>query len=106
MIPQEGCKVKLSCYSMCLSHLLNRWKVMNSPRYPMLYQLNTRVRLTELSEKLGRAATLDDFTDAELDEIAAQGFDWVWLLSVWQTGTVAQKISRSNPEWKHDFELT
>ena len=79
---------------------------MNSPRYPMLYQLNTRVRLTELSEKLGRAATLDDFTDAELDEIEARGFDWVWLLSVWQTGTVAQKISRSNPEWKHDFELT
>ena len=33
------------------------------PRYPALYQINTRVRLSELSHALGRAATLDDFSD-------------------------------------------
>jgi hypothetical protein len=33
---------------------------MISPRYPALYQINTRVGLTELSRKLGRKATLDD----------------------------------------------
>lgn len=31
---------------------------MKRPRYPLLYQINTRVWLTELSRKLGRAATL------------------------------------------------
>ena len=44
------------------------------PRHPLLYQLNTRVRLTELSRALGRPATLDDLGDAELDRWAALGF--------------------------------
>src|SRR5688500_10623026 len=77
-----------------------------APRYPSLYQINTRVWLTDLSRSLRRKATLDDIPDAELDRIAAMGFDWVWLLSVWQTGSVAQEISRTNPEWLHEFQET
>ena len=79
---------------------------MTGPRYPSLYQINTRVWLTELSRGLGRAAALDDVPDAELDRLAALGFDWVWLLSVWQTGPAGQRISRSNPEWRREFEHT
>jgi len=79
---------------------------MTNPRYPSLYQINTRVWLTELSRLLGRRATLDDIPDAVLDEFARQGFDWIWFLSVWQTGAFAQKISRSNAEWRHEFEQT
>jgi hypothetical protein len=79
---------------------------MSNPRYPSLYQINTRVWLTELSRKLNRPAVLDDISDAELDRIAAMGFDWVWFLSVWQTGPTAQKISRANAEWRKDFEAT
>jgi hypothetical protein len=48
------------------------------PRYPSLYQINTRVWLTELSRNLGRLATLDDIPDAELDRLATMGFDWIW----------------------------
>jgi hypothetical protein len=55
---------------------------------------------------LGRAATLDDVPDAGLDRLAELGFDWVWFLSVWQTGPAAQAISRANPEWRRDFEET
>jgi glycosidase len=79
---------------------------MRTPRYPSLYQVNTRVWLTELSRSLGRRATLDDIPDAELDRLAATGFDWIWLLSVWQTGLVGQRISRANPEWRHEFQET
>jgi Alpha amylase, catalytic domain len=79
---------------------------MNAPRYPSLYQINTRVWLTALSRQLGRRATLDDIPDAELDRLAAMGFHWIWLLSVWQTGAAAQAVSRSNPEWRHEFEET
>ena len=79
---------------------------MATPRYPSLYQINTRVWLTDLSRSLGRKATLDDIPDAELDRVAGMGFDWVWLLSVWQTGPVAQQISRTNPEWRHEFQET
>src|SRR5882724_4950469 len=73
--------------------------------YPSLYQINTRVWLTELSQTL-RAATLDDIPDAELDRLAEKGFDWVWFLSIWQTGSAAQKVSRENHEWRREFRDT
>ena len=65
------------------------------PRYPALYQINTRVWLTGLSRKLGRRATLDDIPDSELNWLAEQGFDWIWLLSVWQTGTALTSMCRA-----------
>ena len=76
------------------------------PACPSLYQINTRVWLTELSTALGRRATLDDIPDAELDRLAGAGFDWIWLLSVWQTGKAARQVSLANPEWRHEFEET
>ena len=79
---------------------------MSRPRHPALLQINTRVRLTELAHALGRKATLDDFDDVELDRLAAQGFDWIWLLSVWHTGAAAQRISRSRCDWRADFQRT
>ena len=79
---------------------------MSDPRYPSLYQINTRVWLTELSRKLGRAATLDDIPDAGLDRLAELGFDWVWFLSVWQTGPAGQRVSRANAEWRKEFQET
>jgi hypothetical protein len=77
-----------------------------APLYPSLYQINTRVWLTELSRALGRPATLDDIPDAELDRLAKMGFDWIWLLSVWQTGPAAQQVSRSNAGWRKEFQET
>ena len=79
---------------------------MTAVRYPSLYQINTRVWLTDLSRKLGRRARLDDIPDAELDRISEMGFDWVWLLSVWQTGQAAQRVSRGNAEWREEFKHT
>src|SRR6266403_2211483 len=79
---------------------------MTSPHYPSLYQINTRVWLTELSRALGKRATLDDIPDVGLDGLAALGFDWIWFLSVWQTGSMAQAVSRSNPGWRKEFPET
>ena len=75
------------------------------PRYPSLYQINTRVWLTELPEP-GPPATLDDIPDAELDRLAELGFDWIWFLSVWQTGPGAQQVSRSNADGAREFQET
>ena len=79
---------------------------MNSHRYPSLYQINTRVWLTELSRQIERPATLDDIPNAELDRLVALGFDWIWFLSVWQTSTTAQQVSRSNQEWLTEYQDT
>ncbi|AMV20807.1 alpha-amylase family glycosyl hydrolase [Planctomyces sp. SH-PL14] len=75
-------------------------------RYPALYQINTRVYLTDLSRRLGRPATLDDIPDAELDRIRGMGFDWIWWLSVWSTSPRSRQVSRTNPDWRKDFEAT
>jgi glycosidase len=77
-----------------------------SVRCPALYQINTQILLEERGETLGRRATLDDVPDPFLDEIARRGFDWVWLLGVWQTGEAARRISRSNAKLRTSFAET
>lgn len=79
---------------------------MSKSFFPSLYQVNTRVWLTELSANLGRTATLDDISNTELDKLAASGFDWVWFLSVWQTGMEGRRVSRENQGWRKEFEQT
>jgi len=73
-------------------------------RSPVLYQLNTRVRLAELKRELGRPATLDDIPDSDLDALAAAGFDWLWLLGVWQTGKAGREVARHHAELLAEFK--
>ena len=68
-----------------------------------LYQINTRALLTELAIRNSSPATLDDVPDDLLDLWRAYGFQWIWLLGVWQTGSAAQTVSRSNPAWRADY---
>jgi hypothetical protein len=77
---------------------------MQASTNPLLYQINTRVWLTQLSQTLGRPATLDDLPDTALDAIGAQGFEWIYFLGVWQTGLAARNLSRSRPEWLAEYQ--
>jgi glycosidase len=79
---------------------------MKNSAFPLLYQINTRVWLNELSYNMGSTATLDDIPDSELDRLASMGFEWIWFLSVWQTGEEGKRISRTNQEWRKDFIKT
>jgi hypothetical protein len=74
-----------------------------TPRYPSLYQINTRVWLRHLSHDAGSQITLADIGDATIDGFAERGFDWIWLLSVWQTGAAGRAVSRNNPQWRAEF---
>jgi glycosidase len=77
---------------------------MAPPRYPSLYQINTRVWLNRLSRKTGKPITLAEIGDTTFDRFAEQGFDWIWLLSVWQTGAAGRAVSRCNPQWRAEFK--
>jgi glycosidase len=72
-------------------------------RSPSLYQINTRVWLFERGLALGRPATLDDVTDVWLDQVVADGFNWVWLLGVWETGEAGRQVSLAQPEWQREY---
>jgi hypothetical protein len=69
------------------------------PRYPLLYQINTRVWLRQLSVEIGRPATLDEVPDKALDHLAELGFDWVWLLGVWSLSPMGREVALQIPEW-------
>ena len=71
--------------------------------YPLLYQVNTRVWLNGLSRELNRPVTLDDLPDTWLDQIASQGFDWIYLLGVWQTGEAGRHHSLTSPGMRLEF---
>jgi hypothetical protein len=77
---------------------------MGHPRYPSLYQINTRIWLNEIARRLGRPATLNDISDEVLDRMAALGFDWLWPLGIWQTGPASQAVSRQQAEWRREFQ--
>jgi hypothetical protein len=64
------------------------------------------VWLTALGQRLGRPATLDDIPGDDLDRLARAGLDWIWLLSVWQTGPAGQRVSRSHADWRAEFQDT
>lgn len=63
------------------------------PRCPLLFQLNTRVILDEISAQQKKRATLDDFPEKDLEDIAKAGYDFVYFLGVWQTGQYGIKKS-------------
>jgi hypothetical protein len=73
------------------------------PSFPALYQINTRVWLYDLAQRVGRPVTLDDVSDASLDQVASDGFDWVWLLGIWQTGEAGRQVSLSQADWQREY---
>jgi hypothetical protein len=54
--------------------------------FPLLYEINTRSWLAELSAKSGRQLTLANVPDAEFEFWQCYGFTHLWLMGVWATG--------------------
>jgi glycosidase len=71
---------------------------------PSLYQINTRIWLRELSERANRSITLAEVPDRELDRLRDFGFDWVWLLGIWQTGPAGRLVAWSLPDLRGQFQ--
>jgi hypothetical protein len=67
-------------------------------RFPATYQINTRVYLNEVSRSLGRPATLNDFSDELLDDVASRGFNYLWPLGVWTLGSMARTVTLKDPD--------
>lgn len=74
----------------------------DSPAYPALYQINARTWVNQCSRQLGEPATLADITDPELDAIASQGFDWVYLLGIWQRGENGRRMARQDARLRQE----
>jgi hypothetical protein len=73
--------------------------------HPLLYQINTRCWLKDLSaqpEPAGHAC--DSVPDAEFACWQKSGFTHIWLMGVWTTGAQARKIALEHPDLRRDYD--
>ena len=70
------------------------------PRFPLVYEINTRVWLADLGLQWGRRVTLADVPDEEFRRWSDSHFDAIWLMGVWQPSGYSRELAL------HDQELT
>jgi hypothetical protein len=70
---------------------------LHTTRHPLVYEVNTRILLRELSAAQGKPVTLTTIPDAVLDEWAGLGFDAIWMMGVWNSGKAGEDIARNHP---------
>ena len=73
------------------------------PRFPVLYEINTWIWLTELSRKYGKKIDLSTVPSAEWDAVVAAGIDAVWLMGVWERSPAGTAIANQNRGLLDDF---
>jgi hypothetical protein len=76
---------------------------MSLPRYPTLYEINTWVWLSDLTEKYGTSVDLGCVPAVEWDAVGAYGFDAVWLMGVWERSPAGIAIANRNQGLLEDF---
>jgi len=73
------------------------------PRYPTIYEVDTWVWLSDLSEKSGTSVDLSCVPSAEWDAMAIYGFSAVWLMGVWERSPAGISIANQNESLLNDF---
>ncbi len=76
---------------------------LHTTRHPLVYEVNTRILLQELSAVQGKAVTLTTIPDAVLDEWAGLGFDAIWMMGVWNSGKAGEEVARDHPGLREDI---
>ncbi len=73
------------------------------PRFPVIYEVNTWIWLTELSRKYQRVIDLSCVPSADWDAVAGRGIDAVWLMGVWERSPAGAAIAQANRELLDEF---
>jgi glycosidase len=73
------------------------------PAYPVVYEINTWVWLSELSRNCGRPVTLGTVPEEEWDAMGSCGFDAVWFMGVWERSPAGRAVSLKNQGLLDDF---
>ena len=73
------------------------------PKHPVIYEINSWVWLSELSQKYQRAVTFATVPNQEWDAISSLGFDAVWFMGVWERSPLGIEIAMQNKVLLEDF---
>lgn len=74
--------------------------------HPLLYEINTRCWLNELTARNGQRVHLGCIPDAELDEWQRLGFSHIWLMGVWTTSRPSREQALSSSELQKRYDRT
>jgi hypothetical protein len=77
--------------------------VVDLPPFPFVYEINTWPWLAGVAAAEGRPVDLGSVPDAWWDEIAAGGFDAVWLMGVWRRSPAGVAIALANDALVRSF---
>ncbi len=72
--------------------------------HPILYEINTRCWLRELSDRLGQTITLATVPDEEFAGWQRLGFTHIWLMGVWTTGRRARTLAYKEPNLRCAYD--
>jgi hypothetical protein len=72
-------------------------------RHPTIFEINTWVWLSGVSQKHGVSQNLAYVPAREWDAIAEFGFDSVWLMGVWERSPAGISIANLNAGLLEDF---
>lgn len=71
--------------------------------HPLLYEINTRCWLKDLTRAAGRPITLAEVPDSEFLAWQRFGFTHIWLMGVWTGGPRARDQALANPELRRAY---
>jgi hypothetical protein len=71
--------------------------------FPLVYEINTRVWLKELSSRHERTITLESVPDEEFTLLREGGFDMVWLMGVWKPSRYSSAIAAAHRGLRSEF---
>ena len=71
--------------------------------HPLVYEINTRCWLAELSETHVAQITLANVPDAEFAQWRELGFTHVWLMGVWTVGPRCRALSQQRSELRETY---
>ncbi len=71
--------------------------------HPILYEINTRCWLRELSEQQGGKITLGNVPEAEFARWRRLGFTHLWLMGVWTTGPRCRALDLKSRSLQETF---
>ena len=72
--------------------------------HPLLYQINTRCWLRDLSTRHKRDITLATVPEQEFAFWQKSGFTHIWLMGVWTTGARSREIALKHPDLRREYD--
>jgi glycosidase len=73
------------------------------PAHPVIYEVNTAVWLTSLSQAAGHRLTLAEVASSDWEAITPAGADAVWLMGVWERSPAGLAVARADDKMMASF---